>query len=145
VAKGRFLFLGDGSASFHPLYIDNLVDAFVLAAESDVANGNSYLVADEEYLPIRDLVQRVAKALGTTCKMRYLPFWPAYALAAIVELIYRPLPAEPPIFRRRLNWFRFDRGFDISKAKRELGYVPKVGLDEGLRRTGEWYRGRGLL
>jgi len=56
-----------------------------------------------------------------------------------------PLPAEPPIFRRRLDWFRQNRAFDIRKAKREIGYLPRVGLDEGLRRTGDWYRSRNML
>jgi nucleoside-diphosphate-sugar epimerase len=137
--------LGDGSAFYHPLYIDNLVDAMIQAGESDQANGQSYLIADEEYVSIRDLVARTAKALHVPIKMHFLPFWPAYTVAAVVEAIYAPLPAEPPIFRRRLDWFRQNRSFDIRKAKREIGYNPKVGLDEGLRRTGEWYRSRNLI
>lgn len=145
VAKGRFVFLGDGSATYHPLYIDNLVDALLLAAETEVANGQSYLIADELYLPIRDLVVRIAKALKTPCRMIHLPFWPAYAVAAAVELAYKPLPAEPPIFRRRLDWFRQNRAFDISKAEKELGFVARVGIDEGLLATGNWYRERGML
>ena len=145
VNRGRFTFVGDGSALYHPLYLDNLVDAFLLASQEDAAQGQSYLIADEEYVSVRDLVERTARALGVDCKLRFLPFWPAYLFAAAVELVYRPLPMEPPIFRRRLDWFRQNRAFDIGKAKRELGYVPKVGLDEGLRRTGQWYHERGLL
>jgi nucleoside-diphosphate-sugar epimerase len=145
VARGRFTFLGDGSATYHPLYVDNLVDAFLLAAETEGANGQSYLIADHEWLPIRALVERTARALDVECRMRFLPFWPAYAAATGVELLFKPLPFEPPIFRRRLDWFRQNRAFDISKAKRELGFVPKVGLDDGLRRTGAWYRHRGML
>jgi nucleoside-diphosphate-sugar epimerase len=145
VARGHFTFLGNGSAFYHPLYIDNLVDAMIAAGETDSACGQSYLIADEEYVPIRDLVARTGRALGVNVRMRFLPFWPAYAVAAIVEAAYLPLPAEPPIFRRRLDWFRQNRAFDIRKAKREIGYAPRVGLDEGLRRTGEWYRARGML
>jgi nucleoside-diphosphate-sugar epimerase len=145
VARGRFTFLGDGSALYHPLYIDNLVDAFVAASESDAARGESYLIADEEYVPIRELVARTARALGIECRMRFLPFWPAYAVAYAVEMAWKPLPSEPPIFRRRLDWFRQNRAFRIDKARRDLGWTPKVGLDEGLRRTAEWYRKRGML
>jgi nucleoside-diphosphate-sugar epimerase len=145
VARGSFTFLGNGSALYHPLYIDNLVDAMIQAGEADGANGQSYLIADEEYVPIRDLVARTAKALNIPIKMRFLPFWPAYAVAAVVETAYAPFPAEPPIFRRRLDWFRQNRAFDIRKAKKEIGYVPKVGLDEGLRRTGAWYRSRNMI
>lgn len=145
VAKGSFTFLGPGKVLYHPLYIDNLVDAMILAGEADVANGQSYLIADQEYVPIRDLVERTGRALNVPLKLRFLPFWPAYVVAAAVELAYVPFPAEPPIFRRRLDWFRQNRAFDIRKAAREIGYKPRVGLDEGLRRTGEWYRSRGLL
>ncbi len=145
VAKGKFTFLGNGGVFYHPLYIDNLVDAMIHAGETDAANGQSYLIADEEYVPIRDLVARTGRALDVPVKMTFLPFWPAYAVAALVELAYAPFPAEPPLFRRRLDWFRQNRAFDIRKAKRELGWKPAVGLDEGLRRTGAWYRSRGMI
>ncbi len=145
VARGRFLFLGDGSTTYHPLYVDNLIDAFVLAQETEAACGQSYLIADEEYVAIRDLVARTARALGIDCRMHFLPFWPAYALAFAVEAAYKPLPFEPPIFRRRFDWFRQNRAFRIDKAVAELGYRPKVGLDEGLQRTADWYKSRGML
>jgi len=145
VARGSFSFLGDGSATYHPLYVENLVDAFLRAGATDAANGRSYLVADDEYLPIRELVTRVAKALDVECRLRFLPFWPAYAVAFGVETLYRVLPGEPPIFRRRLDWFRQNRAFDTGRARRELGWVPEVGLDEGLQRTAQWYRARRML
>jgi len=145
VAKGRFVFLGSGRTTYHPLYIDNLVEAFVRAGEVDAANGQSYLIADEEYVSIRNLVERTARALGVECQMIHLPFWPAYAAAFAVEMAFKPLPFEPPLFRRRLDWFRQNRAFQIGKAKRELGYEAAIGLDEGLRRTGQWYRDRGLI
>ena len=145
VAKGRFVFLGDGSTHYHPVYIDNLVDAFILASETDAARGQSYIIADERSLPIRELVQEVGKAIGVKVKLTHLPFWPAYVVAGAVELAFKPLPAEPPIFRRRVDWFRQNRSFDISKAKRDLDYRPRVDIPTGLQRTGAWYRSKGLL
>ena len=145
VARGRFTFLGPGDACYHPVYIDNLVDGLVLAAETPAARGRAYLIGDERYLPIRELVGEVARALDVGLKVRHLPFWPAWSVAAAVELAYKPLPIEPPIFRRRLDWFRQNRAFDIGRARRELGYAPAVDLETGLRRTGEWYRARGYL
>jgi nucleoside-diphosphate-sugar epimerase len=145
VVKGRFVFLGDGSTHYHPVYIDNLVDAFLLAAETDAARGQSYIIADERSLPIRELVKEVGRAIGVRVKLTHLPFWPAYLVAGAVELAFKPLPAEPPIFRRRVDWFRQNRSFDISKAKRELNYRPQVDIPTGLQRTGDWYRSRGLI
>jgi len=145
VNQGRFVFLGKGDALYHPLYIDNLVDAFLLAGETEPASGKTYLIADAEYLTIKELVQRVAKALGVRVRTRFLPFAPAYVVAAAVELLYAPLPAEPPLFRRRLDWFRQNRAFDTTRAQSELGWKPRVGLDEGLGCAAHWYRARGML
>ena len=52
---------------------------------------------------------------------------------------------SPPVFRRRLSWFKTNRAFRIDRARIELGYTPRVDLQEGLRRTAQWYRQRGYL
>jgi nucleoside-diphosphate-sugar epimerase len=145
VSKGRFVFLGNGSTTYHPLYIDNLVDAFIRAAEVDEANGRSYLIANAEYVAIRDLVERTAAALGQPCRRFFLPFWPAYALAAAVELAYKPLLAESPIFRRRLDWFRQNRAFRIDRAEAELGWQLLIGRDEGCREPARGTAEKGLI
>lgn len=145
VQTGRFIFLGDGSATYHPLYIDNLTDALELASEKDEAKGQVYLIADEIYLPIKDLVLEIAKALYVDLKVRHFPFWPVYTAAFCCEMLYKPLPFEPPLFRRRVDWFRQCRAFDISKAKRELGYAPRVDLPTGLALTAEWYKREGYI
>jgi len=56
-----------------------------------------------------------------------------------------PLGIEPPLYRRRVDFFTKSRAFDISRARAELGYAPRVGLDEGIRRTLAWYRRQGWL
>ncbi len=145
VVRGRFVMAGPGDALYHPLYIDNLVDAFELAERIPRAEGQSYLIGDEEYLSIRDLVLRIARALDCRVRILHVPFWPVYAASALCELIYKPLPWEPPLFRRRADWFRQNRAFRIDRARRELGYDPKVTVDQGLRLTGEWYRKKGWL
>ncbi len=145
VAKGGFVFLGGGDTLYHPVYVENLVDGLLLAAEREIARGQAYLIADERALPIRELVERVARALDVDVRMWFLPFAPFYAVAAAVEFVYRPLPLEPPIFRRRLDWFRQNRSFNISKARRELGYRPAVNLTTGLAATGAWYRAHGII
>lgn len=144
-AKGRFVMAGPGKALYHPLYIDNLVDAFELAETIAKAQGQAYLIGDAEYVTIKDLVGRIAKALGVTVRIIHIPFWPVYAASALCELVYKPLPWEPPLFRRRADWFRQNRAFKIDRARNELGYDPKVSVDEGLARTGEWYREQGYI
>jgi 2-alkyl-3-oxoalkanoate reductase len=145
VAKGTFPMFGSGRTYYHPLYIDNLIDAFVLAMEEGKGEGEAYLIADEQYLEIEDLVRRVGKALNVDVKIPHFPVWPVVAAGHVVEKACRPFGVTPPLFPRRVDWYRQNRAFKIDKAKRDLGYVPKVGIDEGLRRTAEWYRKEGLL
>ncbi len=143
--RGRFLMFGDGLTTYHPVYIDNLVDLFELAEQRPEAKGRTYIGADEHYYTLNDLVKAVGKAMGIDVRITHLPFAPLWLAAVAVEFACKPLRITPPLFRRRVDWFRQVRAFTIDRAKRELGYQPRVGLGEGLQRTGEWYRENGYL
>jgi len=145
VAKGTFPMFGSGETLYHPVYIDNLVDAFLLAQDSRYSGERPYLIADEHYHSIEEIVRKVADALGVDVRIPHLPVMPLVATGYVVEAVCKPLGVAPPIFPRRVDWFRQNRAFDITRAKEELGYVPRIGLEEGLRRTGEWYRANGYL
>lgn len=145
VAKGSFPMFGKGKTYYHPLYIDNLIDAFMLSMEEGKGDGQAYLIADEEYLEIKDLVQKVGHALGIEVKINHYPLIPLIMAGHIFEKLYKPFRITPPIFPRRVDWYRQNRAFNIDKAKRELGYQPKIGIDEGLKRTAQWYKKEGYL
>ena len=69
-----------------------------------------------------------------------------YILAgAACELVCAPFGIEPPIYRRRVDFFRKSRAFDITRARQELGFAPRVGVREGIGRTLEWYREQGWI
>ena len=144
VKRGRFLMFGDGETFYHPLYIDNLVDAFVLAGERP-GTGETYLIGDAHYCSLNSLVRGVAASMDRSVRILHLPFAPLWAAAAACEAVCRPLGVEPPLFRRRADWFRQNRAFRIDKARRELGYEPAIDLATGLRRTAVWYRDHGYL
>lgn len=145
VRTGRFIMAGKGLSHYHPLYIDNLVDAFELAAIAPRAEGQAYLIADDRHYSLNDLVNAIAGSLGVSLKITHIPFRPVWTAALLCEVVYKPLPAEPPLFRRRVDWFRQNRAFNVEKARKELGYQPKVSLKEGLARTATWYRENGYL
>ncbi len=145
VKKGWFPYFGKGGALYHPVYVESFCESFELARENPASKGQTYIIADGEYYPIREIVGKVADIMGIKVRQIFLPFWPMYILAAIVELIFKPLPWDPPLFRRRVDWYRQNRAFKIDKARRELNYEPKVGLDEGLKITYEWYKANGFL
>ncbi|MDT8420522.1 MAG: NAD(P)-dependent oxidoreductase [Desulfuromonadales bacterium] len=145
VKNGTFPMFGSGATTYHPVYIDNLVDAFVLAMDPEKGKGGTYIIGDEEYVPIKDLVVRVAKAMDVPVKVPHYPILPLVIAGHLCEKICKPFGITPPIFPRRVDWYRQYRGFDISKAKNELGYQPRIGLDEGLKNTAEWYKQEGYL
>ena len=145
VKKGRFFMFGSGESHYHPLFIDNLIDAFEVAAASNKENGEVYLIGDEHYSTLNNLVTKIGEALDVNLKLYHVPFWPLWTIAFACEMIYKPFEIDPPLFRRRVDWFRQNRAFSIDKAKQELGYKPLVGLEEGLKRTGEWYQSEGLI
>jgi nucleoside-diphosphate-sugar epimerase len=145
VQRGKFLMFGDGETFYHSLYIDNLVDAFELGAEHPKAVGSTYLVGDDRYVSLNELVRAVGRALDRDVRIVHLPFAPLWIASVACEALCAPLGLEPPLFRRRADWFRQTRAFTIDRARLELGYVPRIGLDEGLRRTAHWYREHGYL
>ncbi len=145
VAQGVFPMFGSGKTLYHPLYIDNLVDAFLLAQEEDKGLGQAYLIADEHFYPIEELVKRVAQAMNKPVKIPHYPVWPLVVAGHVCEKLCKPFGITPPIFPRRVDWYRQNRAFKIDKAKAELGYAPKVGIDEGLKNTYLWYQEMGYL
>jgi nucleoside-diphosphate-sugar epimerase len=144
VAPGRFYMFGEGKTTYHPVYIDNIIDGHILA-EKEEAAGQTYLITDEHYYTLNELVQFISEILDIDVKIVHLPFWPLWTVALATELVCAPFRIQPPIFRRRVDWFRQNRAFSIAKAKKELGYQARVGIKEGLSKTAQWYIDEGLL
>lgn len=145
VAQEHFRLLGDGSAHFQMVYIDDLTDGLRLAAEAPIAVGRTYILAGNEAPTLKELVNEIASVAGVTSPRFRLPVWPFWLAGALCEAICVPLGIEPPIFRRRVKFFTSNRWFDTSRARTELGFAPKVSLREGIRRTLESYRQLGWV
>jgi 2-alkyl-3-oxoalkanoate reductase len=143
--RGVFRMFGSGRTFYHPVYVDNLVGAFVLAMEQGKGAGQAYIIADAEYFPIQELVRLVGEAIGVDVRIPHYPIWPLIAAGHACEKLCKPFGIEPPIFPRRVDWFRQVRAFRIDKARRELGYEPRVDIRTGLKRTGEWYIATGRI
>ena len=94
---------------------------------------------------LNQLVALVADGAGVPVPRRHLPVWPFWMAGALCEALCTPLGIEPPIYRRRVDFFTKSRAFDITRARTEIGYAPQVGLREGIRRTLDWYREHGWL
>jgi nucleoside-diphosphate-sugar epimerase len=145
VNAGRFPLFGDGSGRRHMVYVDDVVSAFFAACERPAAVGEGMIVAGPRPCTLRELIEEVRRATGSPRFGRRLPLKPMLAAAAVVEDVCQALKVDPPIYRRRMDFFTSDSAFDISRARRVLEWSPKVELDEGVRRTFEDYRRSGAL
>ncbi len=145
VARGRFLILGDGKIFYHLTFVEDLCDGFRLCATVPAAAGRTYILAGGEVTTLAELVTLTASIAGVTPRSLRLPVWPFWVAGAVCEMLCAPFGIEPPIFRRRVDFFTKSRAFDISRARAELGFAPRVSLRDGIRRTLEWYREHGWI
>jgi nucleoside-diphosphate-sugar epimerase len=140
VARRRFVILGDGKIFYHLTYIDDLVEGFRLCGEVPRAAGRTYILAGGEVPVLNDLAAMIAEEAQVPPPSLHLPVWPFWLAGAACEAICAPFGIEPPLYRRRVDFFTKSRAFDISRAREELGYAPAVDLREGIRKTLAWYR-----
>jgi len=145
VSRGRFPLFGSGKGRRHMVYVDDVVSAFFKACERPDAVGEGVIVAGPRSCTLRELIDEVTAATGSARYGIRLPLAPMLALAAVVEDVSAALAIDPPIYRRRMDFFHSDSEFDTSRARRVLAWEPKVDLREGIRRTLEDYRSRGDL
>lgn len=145
VAAGRFPLFGAGAGRRHMVYVDDVVSAFYAACEREEALGEAMIVAGPRPCTLGELVEEVRQATGSRRFGRRLPLGPMLALAGVVEDVCQRCHLDPPIYRRRMDFFTSDSAFDTSRARRLLGWAPRVELADGVRRTFEDYRRTGAL
>jgi nucleoside-diphosphate-sugar epimerase len=145
VARRRWVTLGAGRIYYHLTYIDDLVEGFRLCGEHPAAANRTYILAGGEVTTLNELIAIVANVAGVAPPTLHLPAWPFWLAGAACEAVCTPFGIEPPIYRRRVDFFTKSRAFDISRARAEVGYDPKIGLRDGITRTLEWYRAYGWL
>lgn len=143
--KRTFFLVGACRENFHAVYIDDVVEGFMRAMNTPDIGGETFIIGGPEYVPLGEYIEIAANAVGAPPPYLRFPYWLFISAAAICEMLCVPLGIEPPLHRRRVRFFKNNRAFSIEKARKMLGYEPKVSLDEGMRRTVAWYREEGLL
>jgi nucleoside-diphosphate-sugar epimerase len=146
IYEGKFIMVGKGEVLYHLTYIEDMVEGMMLCGQKENAIGQTYLIGGDKYVSMNELVSLIAKTLDVPePKKRFPFFWPVWTAALACEIACRPFGINPPLFRRRADIFRKNRAFDISKAKKDLGFRPKTDLKEGIKKTAEWYQKEGYL
>jgi nucleoside-diphosphate-sugar epimerase len=137
--------LGRGEIYYHLTYIDDLVDGIRLCGEHPAAANRTYILAGGEVTTLNELTAAIAQVAGVAPQRLHLPVWPFWLAGAACEAICAPFGIEPPIYRRRVDFFTKSRAFAITRARTEIGYAPTIGVREGITRTLNWYRDHGWL
>jgi nucleoside-diphosphate-sugar epimerase len=140
--EGKVRYLGGGTRALNSIYIGNLVEAVFLAVEQPQAVGQVYNLTDGEFVSKRRFIEAVAEGMGLEKPQRSVPLWLARILARWLEGRARRRGAsQPPLLTQaRLKFLGLNLDFSIDKARRELGYQPRFGFDQGIQETMAWYR-----
>jgi nucleoside-diphosphate-sugar epimerase len=138
----RLPYIGGGTRAMNTIYVGNLVDAVFLAVDKPQAVGQVYNLTDGEFVSKRRFFDAVADGAGLERPQRSVPLWVARLAALFLEGRARKRgDAEAPrLTQARLKLLGLNLGFSIEKAKRELGYQPRVSFDDGIRQTMAWFR-----
>jgi nucleoside-diphosphate-sugar epimerase len=143
---GRLRRIGRANKLIDSIYIDNAADAHLLALDrlqpgSPLA-GRAYFLSNGEPLPTWDLINRILACAGVSPVIRSIPVAVAVTAGTVLETIYNLIrtSAEPPMTRFLAHELATAHWFNISAARRDLGYTPAVSIDEGLRRLEAWLR-----
>lgn len=135
ISKGRFPIFGSGKNLRHPIYISDAVRGLELCAETPGIEGEVFILAGQEPVEARQLVQVIGELLNTRTRNIQLPVllgqWGGLAL----ELIFKPLGKQPPFSRRSMDFFLKHNAYSIAKAKRRLNFQPQVDLRTGIQKT----------
>jgi len=139
---GKFKFVGSGDNAFSLVYVGNLVEAMMLAAEKDDVAGELFIITDSESITRRELVEIVCEKLDIKMPTAKVPAFVAKAMVPILECVYRvfKLKGSPIINRFKLKFMYTPLTFNIDKACSRLGYKPVKNIREALALSLDWYR-----
>lgn len=146
IATGRFRIIGQGNNHDHAADVLDIVDGLRLCGETPGIDGRCYLIAGQEAVTVNEVVGTIARELelDTEGPPRNLPIKPYRVWNALGEMVYRTFGFELPGIHRYAI-FLADKILDISKARRDLGFQPKVSFEESMRQTINWYREMGFI
>lgn len=145
IRKRRFVMVGEGQNFRHPIHIRDMLAAFELAATRPGIEGQTFVVASDEAVRLKDLIAEIIAVQGLSFSPVRVPMGIMTALCLGVEGVFKVLGKEPPFSTRSLKFFTESSSFDIAKARRLMGFEPAVALNAGLSETYRHFQAAGLL
>ncbi len=127
--------IGDGRNLVDLTYVENVVHALHLALYAPAAVGNVYTITNDEHVALWEIIGRVLHRLGLPTRLRRVSLRVVLLAAALMEARAALTRQEPLLTRYSAAILARTQTYDIRAAKRDLGYVPLVSVEEGIERT----------
>ena len=145
IKKNVFFMIGSGENLHHLIYVDDLIEGLCLAATVGGAEGKIFVLAGKDTLTTNEMVAVIADELDTSPPRIRAPL-PLFMGAAYgMETVLRPLGIQPPIHRRRMDFFKKSFVFSPRQASEVLGFSPHYSFEQGVSETARWYSEKGYL
>ncbi len=145
INKGVFFVIGKGDNLHHLIYVEDLIRGILKAAKTPAARGEVFVMPGPDPVSTRQMADAIATALGKSVPRLHAPLWPFMVAATVLEKTLRPLGIQPPLHRRRMDFFRKSFAFSPTKTQQLLAFAPTVHFQEGAQLTARWYLQQGLL
>lgn len=145
IARRRFFYIGQGQNLVHFIDVRDLARSFRLAMEHTERNGEVYIIAGARAMPLKEMCEETARLLNVSPPWLKIPVKPMQWLGSLCEAICVPLHINPPIYRRRVDFYTKDRSFNAHKAAEQLGFKPAQTPEEEWRDIVQDYKERGWL
>ena len=139
--SGRMILIGGGRGLINVTQVDNLVDAIVAALQNPAAAGRDYIITDGKPATWNDYLKALSAAAGCAPPRFSLPIVAAWPAVVLLEAAGRITGRRPPLSRMGLSLLTASCTYSIDRARRELGWSPRVGLAEGMNGVGRWLKG----
>ena len=144
INSGQMILINGGNGICNYVYIDNLLDATLVATKRDQSVGQVYLITDGFAVTWKEFFGYYALMAGKP-SIRSVPEWLAKIIALAMEITSKFSGKPPKITREAVRFLTRQAHFSIEKAVRELGYQPRFSLQEGMKLTEQWLREAGYL
>lgn len=137
---GKGIIIGPGRNAVPFVYVTDVVQGLVLALEHPSAVGQAYNITNDHTMTEREFLEAIAEEVGGKSPRIQVPYRAMYGAATVAEWVATITKREPIVTRHGVQMFGSHNPLSIEKARRELGYEPRVPLREGIRLAGAWYR-----
>jgi nucleoside-diphosphate-sugar epimerase len=139
---GRGIIIGSGRNALPLVYVTDVVQGLLLALDHGRAVGRAYNITNDQPLTQKEFLCAIAQEVGALPPRLHVPYHALYVAACVAEQVTKlgHVRHHPPLTRLGIAFQGTQSRHAIDKARRELGYAPRVPLREGVRLTAAWYR-----